>query len=1075
VSEPNTDYTDTDASSGEASASNEEWDRRTVLTAMAGGAGLAAAGSTPAAATQQAAGAPRRATSATPAGGAAGTIQRSEDDPATLEGDVRVPPVEHEGTLLVGTTQGLYILDGARPDIETFVPTQPITAVEPVGANLVVVLVEDRFFPNVLAVDPVSGEVRWSASRTVSVYNQEFGAVERQAPAFDAVAISGGNAPDVAVAMAHGVVAFDGNSGEQLWVAETDYYTWRLAASDGVVYAGTQGGRLLALNADSGDQAFATDLADPATVDGDTIQRSVWNVIALDDGGPGALAVTTEDGYLKLVDDDGSVAAETRVLDPSDDLLVQYYRSNDGRPTTAGGPGSSPDRNFFNLDAVPTPEGFVVRVTEPTQRGANRRLEFVSRGGDSQWTNNSLDLTRTDNLLYDPAVDSTGVFTAGPPFRAAQPIARVDLADGSEEMLAEVPTVPGADRGSQDVGFVGTYDGGFALARTAGDISLVDASGDLRSTVPAVRDGRVLRDDFRGAGTEDTLIISWNRSRGRISSRSLVLRSGTDGSVVWSRTLDVPTYLERGGLRNIRVLDPPGEGKAVMGFERPRDGDAGPPALVVIAGEDGSELRRIELLVQEEGGPGETRRRPLLPVSVDILGVEGEPDGVALVGGRERLALVGLGNGEVFQQHRYSDDPELPPFDTEPVGYRAVDGPGRVDDVVAVGVEEPALAVLETSIGEDEIEFEARGQPIGLDGDRVIPGAIEVLSDYDGGSYPELVVRVQDDGGLNSQFVSLDTEEVVDSVSVREGFAPTMRETVGVTGEGPGLLAAYNRGEELGLRLFEGRQQRWELATGNRLLGARTSRGLTPAAPAGDIDGDGNEEIAVGWYGNEGGVKIDFHNVSTDERVESLRLERFPDNIDLEEVNLSPALHVERLPYGTSDDPLLGLVVGRSFDAESLRFYVVDPVNSRVLASGDTTDSAFITVGTQQIGLVGRDGSLRMFDPTAGISLDDPDPGTAVDLSWSFDDDRTRVTTVRVNQRPVTITTDQSTTVRLPSGTHDIEVRARAPDGVVSHDGTEVAVDGGSLAATALYAAAGVSTLSLFGFGLLERLRRWRE
>jgi hypothetical protein len=1048
--------------------------RRTLLAAMAGGAGVAAAG--PGAQARPPARRPGQSTAAT--GAASGRVQPQGETPSTVEGEIRAAPVAADGRLLVGTSRGLYVLSaGDTAEIETFVPTQPISAVEPVDENLVIVLVEDRFFPNVLAIDPATGERRWTASRTVTVYNQEFGEVERQAPVFDAVGLdetsSGG--PDVAVAMGYSVVAFDGESGDRLWAAETDFYTWQVATQAGTVYASTQDGRVLGLDASSGTEQFSIQVAEPYDMGGNEIHRSVWNVLTLSDDGPGDLAVTTEDGYLKLVSAEGSVVAETRLLDPDDEVLKQYYQNIDERPTTGGGRRTR-DENFFNLDATPVEGGFVVRVHEPRREQPVFRLAFVDRSGESQWTNETVELAQAGNLLYDPAVDPNAVFVPGPPREGQQSVARVGLDGGSDAGAVEFPTVPGRNPFTtlEEIAFAGAADGTLVVTSTSADVSLVDPDSGLVDAVPSVRDGQVLRADFLGDGVEDTLVFSRNRRRGRLSSRTLVLRSGEDGSVVWTRTLGPKSFQRRGGFRELRVIDTPGEGVGLLAL-RPADDEGEQPAeLLAISGQDGTDIRRMELTVEQQVGPEETRTRPVVPVSADVLSVEGEPDGIAVVGGREQFLLVDLANRQIIFQRWYNDSPEWPPLDSRPVGYRAVDGPGQVDDLVAVAAEEPALQLVETSAANQRIQFEP-AERIDLQGNRIVRDSIEVLTDHDDDGYPELTLLV-DDEGRNRQIVALGSGAVVASFQDREGLVPSAREVPGPSGDGPGLLTTHNRGDELAVTLFEGLEQRWQLATGNRIRGSRRSQGVLPAAPAGDVDDDGTEEVAVAWYGREGGAKVDLYNVAEDERVETIQLERFGENVDPEDDDLAPAIRVERLPDRTGDGrPELGVVVGQSFSPGDFRFYIVDPAEGRVLVSGEVGESEVVPIESSEVGVVGSDASLRTVDVTGGVSLTSPESATELDLAWEFDDDRPRVTTVRANQRPVTITSDQSATVRLPAGTHEIEVRARAPDGIVSHDSATVSVDGGSLAATVLYAAAGASVLSLFGFGLVERLRRWRE
>lgn len=1107
-----------DLQTGETRDQNPGCNRRTMLSAMAGSVVLSATGTTGGVVADTGGDVPR----ATADGTVSYDSFETGAEPATLEGRVTTQPVSSAERVLVGTTQGLYVV--RRGTLEAFVSTQPIRAVEPVADDRAVVLTEDAFFPNILLVDTTSGERIWSATRTTEVYNHERGAETRQVAAFDAAALGqpAGDSPDVVVATAYGVVALAGDGAtdgaentDVLWERDLDVHTWRVAVDDGTAYVSTQDGRVLALDAESGQLAWEADVAEPY----DGVSRSVWDVEPVQNGD--RLFVTTEDGYVKLLDaDDGTPVWQERVLDPDEDDLDRYYRDTGGLPTMPGGPNRSPDPYFFNVEAtVVGEEGFAVTTVDGlSEHERSVELTFLNPDGTLEWTADGVSLEHADALCYCSNVDENALFVLEPPGGGRGPdtpdreIVRLDLDSGSEDGRLELPIAP--RKGGRDA-LVSDGDA-LVLAPEVGGLEAIDAAGDYVWGFPAVEDGAVFRADLLGDGVFDYLVYEPGDD-GR-DTAALVVRSGADGTIAWARTLSAGEQLEDGAFRDVRAVASPDGGvdlialtqrpeteaddeirsleNDVRELEREIDRIEGRPDgrddeidqlrdeiddkleeiealggrrvahVVVLSGADGSERRRIPFRI-----PRENLDELVEPESMDVFGSE-----LAIVGAGSAVYLVDLVTEEIFWERQYRESDFWPPVGERAVEYRTVASPGHVDNVLALDRRELELGVVETSVDGEDIVFEGVST-LDLDGDHI--ERIELLGDVNDDGHDDVGLLVRDSDGF--EYVVVGTGDVAELVRFDGGeAAPTVRVTVNPDDEEDGAIGALvvhsfrPEDEESVVTVWDGSQRfRLEQTLAGQARGLREQT-FAPVALAGDVDGDGTEEVGVAMAAPDGdGVVLTLYDLDTGEEESRIVLESF-DEVDVDD-DLVPAVHVDRIPDGTADgDVALGVITDAGLDG-SLSFFVVDPVEERVIASGDADDGEFVGFGDddqRSVGLLGSDASLRAFDPAASVTLDEPDDASEITLTWTLPDEREHVSSVRVNGRRVTITNEASTTLRLPDGTHDVEVTATNPAGITTHDSATVTVDEGSITNLLLSAITGISVALLFAIGLADDIRR---
>nr|WP_254714758.1 PQQ-binding-like beta-propeller repeat protein [Natranaeroarchaeum aerophilus] len=977
-----------------------------------------------------------------------------------------MPPTHVGDNVVVGTDRGLYVIDNG--EIDQYIDTRPVKDVSNVGDDRVVVLTDDDQFANVLLVDLWNGEIIWSESHERTVYSNDFGFVDRQVPAFDAAPIgdrTGDGTDDVAVAAGKSIIALGGEDGEQLWQHDRSHNVWELAYDGDRLYAGTQGGTLLGLDPD-GTELYDEQVAGTFTHDQmGEIPHSVWSVEPTTVDGAERLALSTEDGQVVLADrSDGTAIWSEQVLELDDDSLETYYRGDEraGYPTLPG------DANFENVELIVAEDALIAVVqieAQPDNRNyrpettALHRLDVGS--GDIVWSDTEIDFEGVGNVAYSEAAG--GLLVPEPPDEDGQQVDVLGLDDGSVTTTFAVDTVPGADpRGgpSSGTGYVGAAGDDIAITAASGDLIAIDGDAERQWGVPSIRSIDPVVADFTGDGIDDYLLVSQNQRQGGVQSRSLVLRSGTDGSVVWSEILDTGEFLEQGGHEFVRVVDDGSGGADLITVRQPdyTDGDPSelpPGELLRLDGSDGTERLSIDL-VNQDG-------HQLQAVSMDVLGdVTGNGNVNVLLGDRQFVYVVDTETGEtVFERTYQARGPDAPeefqPVDGNDIRYRAVGG-DEPSHVLAISRSDANLAVLEPEWTGDELEFDTVRQG-SIEGDRSGQTDLRILGDLTGDGYDELLVDIRDD----------DTEATIiapGDLSVPATFQRSDRLSVSVSDDV--LIAFEDEGGEGRLSVYEGVDERWSQQLQPSSV-VRDLESVTVPTPA-TVTGEGVDSVAVVETPRHGGqgVRVNLHD-ATGTVTETIDLEPWVEGTTAES---ETGITAQSIPDQTGDGtPELGIVASTDGTASSVRFYIVDPTEGEVLLSGDGTVAEFVTLD-EEVGLLRGDGSLRTVNPDDGVTLSTSETDEGQRIEWTFDADREYVSTLTVDGVPVAITTETATDLRLPDGTHEVEIRATSADGITIHDSTTVTVEEGSSSHLFLYAGTGVSIGVLFGIGLVPTVLR---
>ena len=1004
--------------------------------------------------------------------------------PIPIDAAVTTEPTYVDGRLVVGSERGLYVFEDES--LEQFVPTGPVRSIGAVADGIVVALVDDQEFANVMGVDLSNGEVVWSTARQRSVYSPDVGYEDRQVPAFDSEPIGdvdGDGTGDVAVSMGAGVVAVSGATGEHIWTFEHERNVWQLAIADGTLFAGSQSGHLLALGPGDGELQFAERIAEPFESDGGspgTVPRSVWSVEPVTVGGGERVAVTTEGGDVAVVEpSDGTVQWRTSITEFDGDLLERYYRGGDrsGTPTAPG------DAHYFNLDLTVVENGGEAKLAVDAtveERPEERRYESASsalhlldaRSGDHEWSTDRIDLESVGSIVSEPGIEDGNLLLATPPSQGTQEISVVSLADGSAAGTIAIDVVPSAEqRGPQTgVGYIGTNGEDLAVVASASDLSVVDASGAVQWSYPVITEVRVAAvADFTGDGTDDYLLTAPTGLDRGTQSRSMQVRSGVDGSIVWSASLDADAVHEGGGYAITRPIDGDG-GADILSVRQHPNRDKPGGVIAVLSGDDGSVTNQFQLA----GRDGAMRLASVEPIG-DATG-NGNQD--AIVGGQQGVAVVDLAEGAVVWQRVYDDRrtsretddgaTAWNPFD-EPgdIQYRTVGGDGTGTDVVALHPRTGAIATVRIDTSGDGLSFETVRRT-SVDGN-IDPGTIESLGDLTDDGVDDLYFEYRSEDESRGAVFSPAAGEIVMTVSQPRDLSLVTTEG-DFTGDGTPGMVIYRGADTRTVTAYSGVEEVWSTQVERPPI----SGTIHPAAPAGDVDGDGSEEIALveGSQRDGNGARVTLYDVATGERVETMALDAWEAGVG----EPQPGAYAERIPDQTGDgQPELGAVAAtRHASQASLAFFVANPSEGELLISGDGAPSRFLELD-EGVGIV-EGGSVQSVDVTSGVTLREPQGGSPVQLAWTFDAATAYVTTVTVDDRPVAITPAQETTVELPPGTHEIGVQATGPDGITVHDTTTVTVEGGSSMDLVLYGMTALSVLVLFALGrtggLVRRVRR---
>jgi outer membrane protein assembly factor BamB len=527
--------------------------------------------------------------------------------------------------VLLGTSKGLYIV--SEGELVRFISTPgAVTDVVPLadstgdGQPEIALAINDSHFPNIRCYDGANGDKLWHFAPSQDAFVQNLLWTGVQTPTFDmeaAADVNGDGYQDVAATSGYCLYLLDGRDGQELWRFDAEDNLWEVSSvpdvdGDGTrdFAVGAQAGVVYMLSGQAGGLLWQSNIAEECVVFDEqgemwaTIDRCVWSIVSVTVQGREKLAVSSEDGKVRLVDaEKGSLDWESAALfDGSSSFLYQYYSGKGRMPTSPG------DANFFNLRLYSVPDigddgtGDLLAVAhmgKGTGQGGpvmNSGLFAIdSASGGLLWDKTSLSL---DNAAcINPVVIDEEHFLvvpqAGGDSRAS--IALVALADGAETETLEF--VSGGSGGQSRYWIQQCDDGSVIVASDSDDLLCVSTEGEVLWHYPRIGDVAVEEGEFTGDETPDLLVWSKQRLPGwdnTYGARVLYVVDGATQESPWSYEIPYEDLGEIAGIANILVtpdLDDDGK-QDIVGYVQPQSsgGYGEDYKLMAFSGADGSVL-----------------------------------------------------------------------------------------------------------------------------------------------------------------------------------------------------------------------------------------------------------------------------------------------------------------------------------------------------------------------------------------------------------------------------------------------------------------------------------------------------
>jgi hypothetical protein len=313
--------------------------------------------------------------------------------------------------VILGTSKGLHVISNGTSLYRILTPG-PIMDIVLLnnGAESspqLVLAVNDTYFPNIRCYEGTTGARLWDFVPTQEVFIDNVMWAQQQTPTFDieAVDLNQDGSDDIVATSGYNVFALDG-AGHQLWQFTASNNLWRVSPvpdvdGDGMpdIVTGSQVGLMYLLSGKDGTVIWQDKIADTYTTinekgqPGNTVDRSVWDIVPLAFWGETKVIVSTEDGKVRLIDlRDGEVEWDVTLVEYVAAEEHKKYERKMGRPTSPG------DANFFNIRLTLTDD-----VTDDGMPEVLAAM-YTGRGGNGEAGSSA----RNSGLaLIDPATGAT--------------------------------------------------------------------------------------------------------------------------------------------------------------------------------------------------------------------------------------------------------------------------------------------------------------------------------------------------------------------------------------------------------------------------------------------------------------------------------------------------------------------------------------------------------------------------------------------------------------------------------------------------------------------------------------------
>lgn len=1089
--------------------------------------------------------------------------------------DVFLENLTYGATYIVfGTSTGLYVFtkDGALEDyVQTSGPVTNLAVLDDLtgdGKKEIAISTGNAYFPNVMCYDTAKGERQWEFSPKTEVYDPYILWTMKQTSVFDMASaddLNGNGYRDLVLSSGYAVYALDGKTGERIWEFKDSDNVWDLLVVDDQngdgrndVLAGDQNGYLYLISGLSGEKIWSRLISENYVVKNPStnspvgsVKRSVWDIVPIELDGELKAAASAEDGYVYLVDArTGEIEWRQEVIDYVDVLLYNYYGD---QPVPTG----TADYNFFNLrlaklnDTTGDGNEDIIASAFPGVRwgreykGVQGLYLLDSRDGKIKWSKENIELgnvRQIENLkiiyrsLIPVPVGKTGT---------EEKIRLINSKDGSVFDTISINSTSGQSRFNTYF-LKQTGKNGFVMLSNTGDLLMIDYPGEIVWNYPRINYVIVEKADFTGDASEDILVKSRDGAdtenpfdEGK--TRVMFVIDGNTKEVAWSYEVPFKTFLETGGLSEVRIApDVNKDGKADVAayLQYPKEWNWGDmygekTRLIVFDGKTGKTIssrpvtenvycgiydymfksnETLEQTIREgllrQWGidensyknlepdqraefrrQAEERKRDILSrkeefrirktiESLDII-QDQSGDGVKdfIVGSWNDVFIIDSVKGGIVWNRTIRPDLYRDPLTGEiplniygnwtsqdrnrylVVGDANDDG---IDDLVMITHE--SIVFLRSNLTEKGLDYSKVSemtQKRGINTEKVF-----TVGDINGDGVKDVVFEknVQDappvyniiDGSNGKTLLEAERSGTTIRLNAGDfngnGFNDSIIFQIWTEGGGPNLEIVDMKAKET-IWTYKGIEEAWMLRD---IYGFSS---VMPAAPAGDMNDDGIEDLAVArslaW---EPGAEVLVYDVKNNKILKTIVVE----DIDATrggDKRWMPGINTETLPDINGDGKKeLGVIMatGEQYD-KKIKLFLIDIANGEIINDFTSVGSEIINLGSANVAMMGSSGDLYFLDTGKDFSIISPESGNVkgspVSVEWEREGEA--VTTIFVDNKKTLMTADKKAEFEISSGSHKITAYSFDRYGKGMYDSVEVNVvkDTGSVSLAFIFAA----------------------
>jgi len=901
-----------------------------------------------------------------------------------VTGDVVVGRLTDDGEdmVFVGTSNGLYVV-APGGELEHFLLSpfgvRQVSLLEDVtgdGVREVVVCLDDADVPGLRCYDGATWEKIWHFVPDQEVFVENAGWTGVQFHTTDLETYHEGDGSGVLVTADRCIYSVDGRDGSEMWRFQARRNLGQMAVvadADGDghdIAVGSEDGFLYLLDGQTGKLRWEHSLEQTVIAEDGTSRTShpsVGDVLALD-GVSARVIMASTDGWVRLVDlVERGYEWETSVLDElglDEDLAVSL----------------TPDVNDDGLPDILVAIGTRYRGDSPQETA----VALVDSAGNIVWDKSM--------YVWRQAGAQVGCLDGQPVIleTEGQELRLVDVSTGDTDGTIDVSELYGGPALARPFA-----EDSYLLLSDRSDLAVVSSQGETLWSYRRIGDISVQNGDFNEDGVDDVLFCC--ESGEGTGVRVLSVMDGATHDELWSYEVPHGELRTRGGLKGIQVTPDVAGGDGIQDVIAYREND-----IFVFSGCDGGMSRLsldggVAFLDTLENGTAGSLIAAGLPDGLMILDGDGVErwagqcsDWVAEVGGEfrvmgdingdgagdlvlvldDRLVLLKSIGGAVDYEHHLT----LEAGEGWTIEFESV-----APDVDGDGVQELAYRRhCEVYYGEPH-EFP---QPVLL-----------LRSPLDGSTYLELEQGNQP--VWSPACGDFDGDGYADSIACREPVDTQQY---------------YDRGELPGpeLEIFSGRDggSLWAHTLNTDCWSWPLDR--VPAMPAGDINGDGADDLVCAEEYREGACrlhKLVVYDVAHGVALNEMPVEAVPRRV----YSMTSPFHEKPLhmvgdldggggrelaividePLPSPDDPESNQgFLGAGLDLIRDCLAVLGTENGTVLASFWLSHADPPLFDAKQAGILGMAafGSVCFLDTSRGIDLTSPPDGSKcgprLDVAW---------------------------------------------------------------------------------------------